>query len=41
MLAQLEAEGYCILPGFVEPHITAAVRAHLDAIVPQQLPGAL
>ena len=41
VLAQLESEGFCILPGFVEPHITAAVRAHLDTIVPQQLPGAL
>ena len=40
-LEELEEEGYTIIPDYMDPATTAAIRDHLDAIIPMKLPGAL
>lgn len=40
-LDELEEEGYTIIPNYMDPAMTAAIRDHLDAIIPMKLPGAL
>ena len=40
-LEELEEEGYTVIPSYMDRSMTAAIRDHLDAIIPMRLPGAL
>ena len=40
-LRELEEKGYTVIPGYIDLATTAAIRDHLDAIIPLKLPGAL
>lgn len=40
-LRELDEKGFTVIPAYMDLATTAAIRDHLDAIIPLQLPGAL
>ncbi|HZO88503.1 MAG TPA: phytanoyl-CoA dioxygenase family protein [Chthonomonadaceae bacterium] len=39
LLAQLDAQGYVVVPGFLDLDTTAAIRAHIDSLAPPIAPA--
>ena len=41
LLAELDTQGFMVVPGFLDTDLTAAVRAHIDRLAPPIAPAAL